>query len=109
MLPAFLLKIEFSFVGDDLEQKVPFTEGWGSNEPWRRETETAATGIWGWQRQTRCGSVEVSCAAPRQPNRGLYLGIEIKERFQTRPQLFLNVFFAAFKDVHGDVSVTPAL
>lgn len=33
------------------------------------------------------------------------LRIEIEERFQARTQLFLDVFLAAFEDVHGDMRV----
>jgi TonB family protein len=39
--PAFRLKVEFSFLGDDLEQKKgTFTEWWVSTDKWRRETES---------------------------------------------------------------------
>jgi len=39
--PAFRLKVEFSFIGDDLEQKKgTFTEWWVSSNQWRRETES---------------------------------------------------------------------
>jgi len=38
--PAFRLKVEFSFIGDDLEQKKgTFTEWWISSNRWHRETE----------------------------------------------------------------------
>ena len=39
--PAFRLKVEFSFIGDDLEpKKGTFTEWWVSSDQWRRETES---------------------------------------------------------------------
>lgn len=39
--PAFRLKVEFSFIGDDLEpKKGTFIEWWVSSDQWRRETES---------------------------------------------------------------------
>ena len=42
--PAFRLKVEFSFIGDDLEQKKgTFTEWWICSDRWRRETEVGGS------------------------------------------------------------------
>ena len=39
----------------------------------------------------------------------LDLRVKIEERFQARPQLFLDIFFTAFQNVHGDVGISPIL